>query len=335
MKRFWPLLVFVVVLFALSFGGLIWWKVNTAPVSNDKTPIRFVIPKGRSAAQIAQILYEDGLIKNPLAFKFYVQLTGRADKIQAGEFQLARNLTPGQIIEELSKGPLQLWVTIPEGLRREEVVEKFITGLEMQEPQSSQFRNEFLQSSKELEGQLFPDTYLFPRDISASIVVGRMKSLFDEKVTKGLAKGIEESNLSFNQIVTLASIIERETRNTDERPIVAGILLNRIDMGMPLQADATVQFAVGEARCVGETSECNWWPVLTKQDLEIDSPYNTYKYKGLPPMPIANPGLSSLKAAVQPQPNDYLYYIHDKDGNIHYAKNLQEHDENVREYLGK
>src|SRR5512135_2641443 len=108
------LLAFFVILSAVLIGGAVWWKINSSPVSDDKTPIRLVIPKGKSASQIAQILYEDGLIRSPLAFKFYVQLTGKADKIQSGEFQLSKNLTPAQIVDQLAKGPLQLWVTIPE-----------------------------------------------------------------------------------------------------------------------------------------------------------------------------------------------------------------------------
>ncbi|KKR30276.1 MAG: putative periplasmic solute-binding protein [Candidatus Woesebacteria bacterium GW2011_GWA1_39_8] len=119
-----------------------------------------------------------------------------------------------------------------------------------------------------------------------------------------------------------------------ERPVVAGILFNRLDIGMGLQVDATVQYAAATIKCKSN-SECNWWPILTRENLLIYSPYNTYKYRGLPPAPIANPGLYSLKAVINSEDTEYLYYLHDSEGNIHYAKSLDEHNENVRKYLGK
>ena len=135
--------------------------------------------------------------------------------------------------------------------------------------------------------------------------------------------------------MTLASIIERETKGADERPVVAGILLKRLNAGWPLQVDASVQYAVSSSNCRGRILDCEWWPILTRSDLDIDSRYNTYKYAILPPGPIANPGLTSLQAAVYPQSSDYWYYIHDDKGIIHYAKTHEEHNENVARYLGK
>jgi len=323
-------------LFISLVGGIFWWKWNSRPISDDKTPIRIVIPRGRSAAQVAQELYRKGLIRSPLVFKFYVQLTGKAKNIQAGEFQLSPNLSIPEILEMFSKGPLQLWVTVPEGLRREEIVGRFIEGLEMQGIQAETFGQEFLESSEGKEGFLFPDTYLFPRNATASAVIKVMNQTFEKKIDEDLRGAIAKSDFTLEEIITLASIIERETKTSEERPIVAGIFMNRIDIGMGLQADATVQYAIASSKCKSNSkSECSWWPILTKEDLQIDSPYNTYKFKGLPPLPIANPGLSSIKAAIYPEDSDYFYYLHDPDGKIHYAKTLSEHNENVRKYLGK
>lgn len=293
-----------------------------------------MILRGRSATQISQELYSGGLIRNPLAFKIYVQLKGNTDRIQAGRYNLSPNLSLPEIVEELVMGPKDVWVTIPEGLRREEVVEKFIQGLEKEGQEASIFRQEFLEASKNLEGFLFPDTYLFPRGVRAQKVVVAMRNIFDRRIRE--IEGVRSSKLSLEEIVVLASIIERETKTDEERPVVAGILLNRLDIGMGLQADATVQYAVGNVKCQMSNVKCeNWWPILTKEDLLIDSTYNTYRYRGLPPAPIANPGLSSLKAAILPEETEYLYYLHDSEGNIHYAKTLEEHNENVRGYLGK
>ncbi len=328
-----PVLFFVFFLF-FALGIFFWWKENSKPVTSVSKEVRFVIPRGRSASQVASSLYKEGLIRNPLAFKFYVQVTGKTKNVQAGQFRLSPNLSVPEIVDELSKGPLELWVTIPEGLRREEVVTRFVGSLEMQGAAATQFRQDFMNASDAKEGFLFPDTYLFPPDASASAVVKVMTLTFDKKIDEEMEKAIEESDYSLGEIVTIASIVERETKTDVERPIVAGILLNRLNIGMGLQADATVQYVVGEENCEMKIENCSsWWPVLTLNDLEIDSPYNTYKYTGLPPTPIANPGTSSLKAAVFPEETDYLYYIHDSEGTIHYAKTLSEHNANVRKYL--
>jgi UPF0755 protein len=224
-----------------------------------------------------------------------------------------------QIVSQLTHGPLELWVTIPEGLRREEVAAKFTAGLD----RDAAFTSEFLDASKSMEGTLFPDTYLFPKDASASSIVNKMVRTFDSKIS-GLSGN---SDLTLNQRIILASILERETKTDAERPVVAGILINRIKVSIPLQVDASVQYAVGTL--------ANWWPILSRDDLKINSLYNTYKFTGLPPAPIASPGLSSLTAAFNPTATDYLYYIHDTSGQIHYAKTLAEHNANVAKYLGK
>lgn len=338
MKRFVPLVtLFLLILLIVGLAaGYFWWKRNAKPVSNDNTQVRFVIPKGRSAVQVADKLYEQELIKSPLAFKFYVQLTGNAEKIQAGEFLLSPNLSLFGIVDQLLKGPVELWVTIPEGLRREEVVERFIEVLEMNSAQAVNFRKEFSDESEGLEGYLFPDTYLFPRDATASVVVAKMKSVFEERVDVKMKEEIIGRGFTLNQIITLASIIERETITEEERPVVSGILLKRFEAGWSLQVDATVQYAVGSEKCRVGSEKCeDWWPILTKEDLEIDSPYNSYKFTGLPPAPIANPGISSIKAAVYPEESPYWFYIHDPEGNIHFAKTLEEHNRNIRKYLGK
>jgi len=135
--------------------------------------------------------------------------------------------------------------------------------------------------------------------------------------------------------VPIASLVERETRSEAERPVVAGILLKRLKAGWPLQVDAAVQYAVAGVNCSRFDPACQWWPSLTKEDLMINSPFNTYKFKGLPPAPIANPGLSSLEAAFSPEESDYWFYLHDGQGQIHYAKTLAEHQENIQKYLGR
>ena len=338
MRKFLFPIITLLILSLLAIGSFSWWGTNSGAVSSAEKPLRFIIPKGRSATQIGDSLFGAGLIKSPLAFKVYVQVTGKAEKIQAGEFTLSPHLSLVEVVVRLTSGPEELWVTIPEGLRREEIVERFVSNLEMSEKQASVFREQFLSESISQEGYLFPDTYLFPRDASASVVVDKMGKTHDSEMIQFNTALIDEraaGGLDNKGITTLASIIERETKTEEERPFVAGILFNRLEIGMALQVDATVQYAVASENCKAKITDCDWWPVLTKQDLEIDSPYNSYKFTGLPPAPIANPGVSSIRAVIHPEDSDYLYYIHDSEGSIHYAETLFEHNQNIRQYLRK
>lgn len=306
-------------------GAWAWYFSQTAPPSTSREEKRFVITKGSSATKIAKDLEEAGLIKSALAFKVYTQLNGISGNIPPGEFSIPQNLNIEQLISHLRKGPTELWVTIPEGLRREEIVEKVIEQLEIKD--AAAFRQEFLSLTEGDEGYLFPDTYLFPKEATAERVVNLLKSTFNAKFTYA-GKGV----LSREEAVILASIIERETITDEERPIVAGVLLNRMDQGWPLQADATAQYALGTARCRGKV-DCDWWVPPLRANLEVNSPYNTYVINGLPPAPISNPGLSSLNAAANPAETDYMFYIHDRNGKIHFAQTLEQHNQNVQKYL--
>lgn len=305
------------VLVLILVAGLVWFYINTQPVSANKNLNYFVIEKGSSVSEIGTKLQSSGYIRSALAFKLYIRFSGQTGKIQPGEFRLTPSFSLIQTATTLFKGPVELWTTIPEGLRREEIAAKFAASLDRDQA----FVDDFLQASKGDEGYLFPDTYLFPKDASASAIVARLINTFKTKT----ADLTPNSNLTLAQSVILASILERETKTEAERPIVAGILLNRLKLGMPLQVDATVQYVVGTSK--------DWWPILSLTDLTVKSSYNTYRNVGLPPTPISNPGLSSLLAAFNPAQTDYLYYVHDASGQIHYAKTLAEHNTNVAKYL--
>ena len=306
----------LIVLFFLVGGFYI--KSFFSPVSNDNKLVDFLIPKGSSVAQIGKKLEDTGLIKSSIAFKFVVQLTNSQSRIQAGEFQLSPSLSLTQILDSLKKGPKEIWVTIPEGLRREEVSLKFAKTL----GKDDVFMDEFLQLTAGKEGYLFPDTYLFPKTATATLISNKMLGTFEKKV----------GDVTFEQII-MASLLERETFEDSEKPIVAGILYKRFENGWPLQVDATLQYARDSVKCKNLVSECKYWEPVYSKDKEINSAFNTYKYQGLPPSPIASAGLSSIKAAISPEESDYWYYIHDNDGKIHFAKTLEEHNENIRKYL--
>lgn len=336
MKKYIFLALILGILVATA-GGYLWWKSNSKAVSAEANSVSFVIEKGTPAALVGRKLVEAKLIRSALAFKIYVQATGNSGKIFPGEYTLKTNMNLPGLVYQLLKGPSEVWVTIPEGLRREEIALKFASGLNKEGDDYKTFITDFLAESQNMEGYLFPDTYLFPKDADAIKVVSVLRSTFDKRLTDQMKLDISKSGYSLNQIITLASLIERETRTSEERPMVSGIILNRLGAGWPLQVDASVQYAVASQRVKNtqELENIKYWDTLTKDDLEIDSPYNLYKVQGLPPAPICSPGVTSLKAAIYPERSDYWYYLHDTEGNIHYSKTLEEHNDNVRKYLGK
>ena len=336
MKRIYFIFVLILIVVIFSASSFYYWfKKELTPVSNSEEKVTFVVPKGTAASEIGSFLYNNRLIRNQLVFKIYVTLLNKTKSINAGEFELSPSMSVSEIVSVLGKGPKEFWVIIPEGLRKEEIVLRITESLPMNSEETIVFKEQFLDLAKTSEGYLFPDTYLFPKEATAKLVFERLRSIFDDKY-ESLVKKYADSKFTKGEIVTMASILERETKTTSEKPIVSGILWKRIENGWPLQVDASVQYAVANVSLkLQKQKDINWWPVLTLQDLDVDSPYNTYKYKGLPLAPICNPGLESLQAALDPQVSDYWFYIHSPDGTIHYAKTAEEHAANVRKYLNK
>ncbi len=309
----------------------LWFRQALTPIDpKTTTPQVFVIPKGQSIDKIGKRLHEAKLIRSAAVFKIYVTGKGLATKIQAGDFRLNPSMNLAQIAENLTTGTLDIWVTLLEGWRREEMAAKLVE--EFAAKDATFDTAGFLQASDGLEGYLFPDTYLIPPTASGSAVASQLKNTFAKKVS--LTNN--QSGLSTEQAIILASILEREVATKKDRPIIAGILTKRWQNKWPLQADATIQYLLGTRTCHNQLSQCNWWPQnITKQDLQINSPYNTYTQPGLPPTPISNPGLASIEAALQPQESEYWFYISDLQGNIHYAKTIEEHNQNIAKYLNK
>lgn len=319
--------------FASLFGALFWWETGLRPVDHQsKEQINFVVSKGETIAKITARLKEENLIRDPFRFKLYILLKGVAKKIQVGNFPLSGSLTVPEIVRVLSSAVKGRRVTIIEGLRQEQI-EEFLAekGFPLV---AREWRQEIV--GQKLEGKLFPDTYFFSPEASQASILRIINRNFQKKVVEGLSGEISRSKLTFDQILVSASIVERESRNETDRRLVAGILLKRWQKGWPLQADATVQYAVANKKCgrAVRSEKCDWWPKkLTEKDLEINSPYNTYKYRGLPPGPICSPGLSSIKAVLNPIDSPYWYYLNDSEGVMHYAKTDEEQAKNIQKYL--
>ncbi len=313
----------LVVLVALLAFGYFWWSLSLQPVkAGDKTTKIFVVDKGVGIRDLANKLKEQGLIKDQVAFFLLVKFQGLEKKIQAGDFRLSPGMSAYGVASALTHGTLDVWITIPEGWRAEEIFAELVGSgaLASQSADPAVF--------KASEGRLFPDTYLIPRDSDSSKIIKMFEDNFNKKVTPQMLSDANKENLDLTKLLTLASLVEREGKNDADRPIIADILLKRLKENMALQVDATVQYAIGKTQGDG------WWPKeLTTEDLQFRSPYNTYLYPGLPPGPICNPGLAAIKAVIYPAKTPYYYYLSDKNGVTHFAKTLQEHNANVAKYL--
>lgn len=311
---------------AVFFG----WQWLISPVlPNTAKQNKFVVKRGEDLSTISQHLEKEGLIKNALVFKVLVLSQKLSRSIQGGSFEISPSLSTPEIIALLVKSPQDIWITFPEGWRKEQFSQRLATSLGGFDYQ------EFLDLVKDTEGYLFPDTYLFPRESSPSAVIKVLANNFERKFSPELEREAERKDLTQKQVVILASIIERETRYDQDRPIVAGILLKRWQNNWPLQADATIQYAIANSGISSGQALEDWWPVVKKEDLMIDSPYNTYTHKGLPPGPICNPGLATIKAVVYSQQTPYWFYLSDKDGQTHYAATIEEHNRNITKFLLK
>lgn len=319
-----------------------WYRANLQPVgAGSSDTIMFVVPKGQSVKTILKRLEEDRLIQSAKAAELFLYVSNKKDTLQAGSFRLSPGDSTPSVIEKLKHGMLDVWVTIPEGWRAEQIVDELVkTGyfLDME-------KEDLYRQFRAKEGYLFPDTYLFARTATPDQVINKMTDTFEQKVRTVTDQPINafgpEAHRPLDEThqLILASLIEREAKHDQDRPLVASVLTNRVKIDMALQVDATLQYAkatVARDTC-GTRGTCgtsfDWWPQITAADKSIKSPYNTYLYVGLPPGPIANPGLESIKAAMEPAKTDYLYYLSEPDGTTHYAETLQEHNENIRKYL--
>ena len=314
MKKILALIIIIVLLFFVVRG---FWNSQLTPVSSDKNTKTIIISRGKSLNAIAVQLKEENLIRSEQIFVLYVKSKGLDDKLSAGTFKLSASMSIPEITAALSGNPAEIWVTLIEGLRVEEIAEKLNKELKID-------KSEFLKYAK--EGYMFPDTYLFEQDVTEEQIAKKLRDTFEMRFKDDVRVKIKAQGLTEAQGVILASIVEREARSDQARTEVAGILLKRFKIGMGLNADATVQYALGY-----QPAEKSWWKRhLTKEDKNVESPYNTYFHSGLPPAPICNPGLASLQAVANADSTTpYLYYYHDSKGNSHYAATLDEHNANV------
>ncbi|MBI2844417.1 MAG: endolytic transglycosylase MltG [Armatimonadetes bacterium] len=323
---------YIVLLAVLSAASLWVMSYVVSPVGGDISTL-VVIPKGVTAVKVSKILAENGLIRFPWSFTLMTRATATADKIKPGAYKLSAMMSVGDILEKLTKGEVAaVWVTIPEGYTARQAADKLAE-------KASIDRNSFLVAaysrakdfnrildipSYAMEGYLFPDTYLVPVEADAQEVIGLMIEAFKSKVAEPFADEVakiaadnspESNAAALHRVVIVASMIEREAKTPQDRPLISAVIWNRLRLGMKLEIDATVQYAHGNHR-----------PRLYYRDLELDSPYNTYLYAGLTPGPISNPGLDSIEAALHPAKSNYLYYVARADGSHVFSRTVEQHN---------
>ena len=288
-----------------------------------------VIPRGSSFGQVAGLLRDKGVLAHPLAFRLLARLRHVDNDVKAGEYRFPAHQTSDAVLQRIVRGEqFAIWVTLPEGYTAREIAQA-LAGRSLGD--AGLYERTFLQAggisidgvqTPNLEGYLFPSTYLIPIDDSPAAVAKVLVDQFRRELPPDAARRARALGQTVPGVVTVASLVEREGKADEDRPLIASVIYNRLRLGMPLEVDASIEYAFPEHH-----------DVITKRDLEIDSPYNTYRHLGLPPTPIANPGKASLDAAFAPAESDYLYYVAKPDGHSAFAKTLQEHNANVERYL--
>jgi UPF0755 protein len=330
-KKTVGLLVLAALVALGAAAALLYARVH-APYRGFQGTEQFVdLPQGSGSRAIGDRLVAAGVVRDLATFRTALYLTGQGRRLKAGEYRFDRAMTPLDVIDKLARGDVYvIVVTFPEGLTMAEMAKIF-------EAHGLGSAESFVEAGKDvssirgldpvatdLEGYLFPETYSVSRHTDAATLTRLMVGRFEHVFTPELQQEAAAQHLSVRQAVTLASIVEKETARADERPLVAAVYTTRLRIGMPLQCDPTVIYALTRAHRYDGS--------LHHDDLSFDSPYNTYRYPGLPPGPIASPGLASIEAALHPANADYLYFVSRNDGTHAFSRTLEEHNRNVQEF---
>jgi UPF0755 protein len=333
--------VIALIVAAAGVGTAIYVASALKPVAASEQEVRVKVPSGAGSSQIAELLKQQGLIKNPAIFTYYLKWKNQGSRFQAGEYALKPGMTLDQIIEQFNSGQTvkeeMFRVTIPEGFTARQIAEKLTAETPLKAEaflqdiaKPEQFKISSLAGlpndpaiKYRLEGYLFPETYEFKKGSSERDFIERSLQELDKKLATlpvGWQDKVKEKKLTLHQILTIASLIEREVVVEEERALVAGVIYNRLSQKMALQIDATVQYVLDKPK-----------ERLFEKDLLVDSPYNTYQHQGLPPGPIASPSLASIKAAVYPADTKYMFYVTKKDGTQGhlFAETFEQHKQNI------
>lgn len=307
-----------IVSLALAISVYSGYALTIAPPSDFPSDKIVVIARGTSVPEITEQLFKERIVAHPTLLRFVLRITGTATRVQTGAYLFKKPQNLLVLAYRLVTGSYDIAparITLPEGITVRETAELISEKL----PEIS--KNDFIRVAKPYEGYLFPDTYVFSSGEDAESIVATMRENFSAKITT-LSDKISASGRSTADIVIMASLLEKEARSTEVRRIISGILWNRLKLGMPLQVDAVFGYIFNR-----DTYSPSY------EDLKVESPYNTYIHTGLPPGPINNPGLDAIESAINPAKTNYLFYLTDKNGVMHYATNYATHQTNQRKYL--
>lgn len=341
-ERSYTLTAIFVALVGLVLTGLFYlgYFINTlySPANTSENVVTFVIDSGQGVNEISANLYDAGLIKSMWTFEVYLWLRRWEPSLQAGTYQIPLNITIRELSEILvngSGGQPERYITIIEGWTLSDIKQYLVS---QNVVTADEFDNSIARvgdhsgisilsdkpASASLEGYLFPDTYRIFEDATADEIIRKMVNTLDAKITDDMRQDIKNSGRSVYDVIKLASILEREIKDPSDLPIAADVFLKRLEIGQALQSDATLNYVLHP-----DDRKAS----LTFEDLESDSPYNSYKFTGLPPTPISNPGLNAIKAAVYPEANDYFYFLTTPEGVTIFSKTYDEHLANKQKYL--
>lgn len=331
MRRLLPIIVAAIIfsIVILAASGIWLYSELETPYYGTRTAETFVdIPRGATTAEMADLLVDSGILRARMPFKIYLRFADMGRRIQAGEYRFSQAATPKQIAQRLVRGDVYFRsITVPEGLTADETIELLAkNGIgNRAELERAMLQTDWIRdldpAALNLEGYLFPETYRFRRKTDSEAAITAMVQQFRVRLAQIQALYPAGAGWSVSRIVILASMVEKEVKKPEEGPIVASVLVNRLEKGMPLGCDATIIYAMKLAG----TYEGR----LSRADLEMESPYNTYLHLNLPPGPISNPGASSLRAALNPAKSDYLYYVSRNDGTHQFSKDFRSHQHAV------
>lgn len=322
MKKFLSMLS---ILLSIALFTIYFLNPFGAPGNSNKKEI--VIIDTNQDDAVALTLQEKGFIKSFIAFDIALGIKGKKNKVEPGGYYLSKDMDAWEVIENLTNGPQLKWVTVPEGIRKEQIGERLQAALGWNNEELKKWNETYTTTYEDLtEGVYFPDKYLIPVDENGEEIAKRMIINFNEKMEPYFDK-FAEKDIKWTTAIKLASIIEREAGGPGDMPLIAGVLWNRLLKNQKLEIDATIQYAMGK-------TNGKWWPTVRGSDIRnTDSPFNTYKFSGLPPTPIANPGISAIDAVLNPEETDCFYYLHDRSRQIHCSVTYEEHLENIEKYL--
>jgi UPF0755 protein len=346
----WSFLIALGIVLSVAGGALFYLWNGLRPAPASASPVKITISSGMRAKSVAELLELNGLIRSAFLFSGWLKVEGEGSRFQAGEYELTPGMTRDEIVAKLNTGDIvaaaTIRFTIPEGFTVQQIAARMVEAAQLDKTKfleaagkadlwTGSLWTKAIPSDKglryPLEGYLFPETYELKRGSTETDIINRMLSELDHKLDQlpeDWQSVLEERGLTVHQLLTIASLVEREVVVDEERPMVSSVIQNRLRIKMPLQIDATIQYLLDKQK-----------ERLLEDDLKVESPYNTYLNAGLPPGPIASPSLKSIEAALYPEQTDYLYYVTKKDGsNTHlfavtykqHQKNIQQSEKNVK-----